>query len=138
MIKAMPAKAGRSAALLRRQECSRRDRAAAPSLRAAHPQLARLRVELCFQASADNIAPASQQHALYPPAAAFFKFPCPYLDCDGMFDLTAAVAAALGSDDHHNRGTLICSGQRAHDQLSGRSCGLCLTYQVIAEGHSTG
>ncbi len=77
-----------------RMDQLRRDRSAAEALRTAFPSLHQLRIELKFEGPFAN-TPTAQSHVLYPPARAFFGYPCPFADCDGHFDLREAVKAAL-------------------------------------------
>ena len=105
----------------------RRDRAAALTLRAAFPDVQQLRLE-----SMTSSAPAVQSHVLHPPALAFFVFLCPYADCDGGFDITPGVNAALTDPAHQAEGTLACSGVRPGDRGSRQPCQLRLTYTVTA------
>jgi hypothetical protein len=108
----------------------RRDRAAAPSLRAAFPSVQQLRLELKFASTTSNI-PASQSHVLHPPARAFFELPCPYADCDGQFDLTAAANAVLSNQPvAEAQGVLKCSGQRLDRRASRVPCELHLHYKL--------
>lgn len=109
----------------------RRDRAAAPTLRAVYPSLAQLRIELRFDGSGGTL-PVPQTHLLHPPARAFFVFPCPYADCDGQFDLAAAVSAALGGASLRTDGHMECAGQRAGGRASRRPCRLSLYYSITA------
>jgi hypothetical protein len=109
----------------------RRDRAAAPVVRATFPTVEQLRIELKFEAPGSS-APTPQSHLLYPPAPAFFEFPCPYWDCDGQFDLTGAVRAALADATHRAEGVLECQGSRICDRASRRPCLLRLCYEVAA------
>lgn len=108
----------------------RRERAAAPALRAALPAVELLHLELNFRASADT--PASQSHVLHPPAPAFFRFPCPYADCDGQFDLGSAVRTALEDPTHRSAGMLECTGSRSKNPTSKKPCQLHLDYIVTA------
>lgn len=110
-------------------ERMRRDRASAATLRAAFPNVELLRLELSFRAAAN--APTAQSHLLHPPARAFFRFPCPYADCDGQFDLASAVQAALADPAHQTQGRLECAGTRNHSD-SRRPCQLQLDYTVTA------
>jgi len=112
-------------------EQSRRDRAVAPVLRARFPTLEQLRIELKFEAATPS-APPPQSHVLYPPAHAFFKYPCPSWDCDGQFDLSQAVAAAMTHTTHRAEGAFECGGSRIGDRGSRRPCLLRLTYEVTA------
>lgn len=108
----------------------RRDRAAALVLRTAYPSVERLRLDLHFN-GARNV-PASQTHELHPPARAFFEFPCPFADCDGQFDLRAAVTAALSDGKRQVQGEMECTGARARDHASKQPCKLQLTYKITA------
>lgn len=96
-----------SSAVARQQRRDRlhRDRAAAVALRIAFPAVQHLRLELKFESSSAQV-PTLQSHTLHPPAQAFFEFQCPYADCDGHFDLTGAVDAALADPAHHAAGVL--------------------------------
>lgn len=125
-----------SAATLRqeRTERLRRARAAAQALRAAFPALEQLRLDMQFEGTTGNI-PTSQSHVLYPPARAFFTFPCPYADCDGEFDLTAAVDAALADPSHQVEGVLECRGERVGERASKQPCLLRLLHRITAICH---
>jgi len=114
-----------------RRDRLRDDRAAAPPLRVSFPTLRQLRLELQFEGSAPS-TPAQQSHVLHPPARAFFEFRCPYADCDGRFDLTGAVNAALADPAHRAEGALECAGKRARHIGSKQPCQLRLIYTVIA------
>ena len=114
-----------------RRDRLRDDRAAAPALRVAFPTLRQLRLELQFEGSAPS-TPAQQSHVLHPPARAFFEFPCPYADCDGRFDLTGPVNAALADPAHRAEGALECTGKRARHIGSKQPCELRLIYTVTA------
>jgi hypothetical protein len=109
----------------------RPDRATAQALRTAFPTVQHLRIELRFQGPASNV-PAAQSHVLYPPARAFFEYRCPYSDCDGQFDLDAAVKAALADPGHRAHGILGCRGSRGLDPTSRRLCPLELLYDITA------
>ncbi len=109
----------------------RRDRAAAPTLRAMFPAVQQLRLELRFEGSATTI-PVPQTHVLHPPARAYFVFPCPYADCDGHFDLAAAVNASVEESSPRAEGDLVCSGMRVSIHASRRPCQLHLHYVVTA------
>ncbi len=110
-----------------RAERLRRDRAATLTLRETFPAVQHLRLELKFEGVAANI-PVAQSHVLHPPAQAFFAFPCPHADCDGQFDLTAAVNAMLTSQAPAAEGMLKCSGQRLDRRASRIPCELFLHY----------
>ena len=109
----------------------RRDRAMAPELRAAFPAVRQLRIELKFEGPSSS-APTPQSHVLFPPARAFFEYPCPYSDCDGQFDLGGAVKAALADATHRAEGVLECRGSRGRDRASRGPCLLRLIYEVTA------
>jgi hypothetical protein len=114
-----------------RRDRLRRDRAAAPALREVHPAVLQLRLELLFGGSAYN-NPAPQSHTLHAPARAFFEFPCPYADCDGHFDLGAAVKTAVCDPTHRATGELRCSGKRAVRVGDKEPCLLHLGYTITA------
>lgn len=114
-----------------RRERLRRDRAAALALREAYPAVLQLRLDLLFQGHTLE-SPAPQSHTLHAPARAFFEFPCPYADCDGHFDLAAAVQAAVCDPLHSAAGELRCSGKRAVRVGDKESCQLLLGYTVTA------
>ena len=107
---------------------ARRNRAAAPQLRAAFPKVQQLRLELKFESKTTNI-PASQSHVLHPPARAFFELPCPYADCDGRFDLTSAVNLLLADRLSKGEGALTCQGHRPDRQVTRTACQLHLSYE---------
>jgi len=112
-----------------RRERMRRDRAAARVVCVAFPGVQELRLEFEFSGAGANV-PAGQAHVLHPPARAFFEFQCPYGDCDGRFDLTDAVDAALSNPRHRTMGTLECTGLRARDYVSKQTCALHLRYTI--------
>lgn len=112
-----------------RHDRLRRDRAAAQAIRLAFPSIVTLRLDLHFEGSEARV-PADQLHVLHPPARAFFEFPCPYADCDGQFNLAAAVATALGSTKKSAVGALECSGLRAKDHAGRQACKLQLHYTI--------
>jgi len=107
----------------------RRGRNAALAVHAAFPRVQRLRLEFSFEAPGSH-APAAQSHLLYPPAQAFFEFPCPRADCDGQFDLTAVVRSTVDDQTHASRGTIVCQGTRALNHGSRQPCCLHLVYAV--------
>ncbi len=88
-----------------------RDREAAPKLRTMFPVVEQLRVELSFEGDG-AVTPVPQSYVLHPPACAYFSFPCPYGDCDGRFELTAAVHAVVEDSSHLIEGVLDCAGSR--------------------------
>lgn len=114
-----------------RRDRLRRDRAAALAVREVFPAVQQLRLELAFQGTTST-TPATQSHTLHAPARAFFEFPCPYADCDGQFDLSAAVQAALADPKLRTTGELGCSGKRAVRLGAKQPCQLRLNYTVTA------
>jgi hypothetical protein len=115
-----------------RRERLRRDRAAALALREAFPAVQQLRLELLFESANSATTPAPQSHTLHGPARAFFEFPCPYADCDGHFDLSDPVRAALADPARRATGMLGCSGKRTVRVGAKDSCQLRLSYTVTA------
>ena len=126
LAQATKASAGRD-----RAERMRRDRAAAQMLRTLFPAVEQLSLEFEFESSTAN-TPAYQAHQMHPPARAFFKFPCPFADCDGGFDLAGPVDTALGSSGRTSHGSLRCSGHRAGASASRQPCELQLNYAIRA------
>lgn len=120
-----------AAARQERAERLRRDRTAAQALSSAFPSVQRLRFDMQFEGTAAD-TPTPQSHVLYPPARAFFAFPCPRTNCDGQFDLTAAVNTALTDRSPGAEGILQCSGARIVDRASRQPCLLCLQYRITA------
>ncbi|MGH8285998.1 MAG: hypothetical protein ACRETT_09550 [Steroidobacteraceae bacterium] len=112
-----------------RRERLRRERSAAQPLRVAYPQIARLRLQLNFR-DGSALPPAAQSHILHPPAPAFFRFPCPFSDCDGQFDLGAPVAEIASKAGRQASHGVTCQGVRARDRLTGHQCGLKLDYTI--------
>jgi hypothetical protein len=121
------ARAGRSDRL-------RRERADAKTLRSVFPTLQELRLDMQFQGTAAN-NPTPYSHLLYPPAPAFFIFPCPHADCDGQFDLTAAINAAIAAGLHRAEGELTCSGARIGDRGARQPCQLHILHTITATYH---
>ena len=109
----------------------RRDREAAPKLRAMFPAVEQLRFELSFEGGTVS-TPVPQSHVLHPPSRAYFSFPCPYADCDGRFELAAAVRAAVEDPSHRIEGVLECAGSRASDFASKPPCQLRLHFTLTA------
>jgi hypothetical protein len=115
-----------------RREILRRERAAAPNLRAAYPLVAQLRMNLKF-ADGSALPPASQLHILHPPAPAFFRFCCPFADCDGQFDLSGPVATMLSASQRTLALSLRCEGTRARDRQVRQPCELQGEFTIDAE-----
>ena len=124
-----------SAAAAREERAGRlrRDRAAAQTVGSAFPALQQLRLDMEFECpGARANIPAAQSHVLHPPARAYFTFACPYADCDGQFDLTETVNAALSDRSHHAEGVSQCSGERVGSGASRQPCVLRLLHTVTA------
>lgn len=117
-----------------RRERLRRSRATALALREVFPSVQQLRLDLCFRGPGAT-TPATQSHTLHPAARAFFEFPCPYADCDGEFDLGAAVGAAVADPAHRTEGELECRGKRAVRLGATEHCRLSLAYTVTVLPH---
>lgn len=113
------------------RERLRRGRATSLALRQVFPTVQQLRLELLFR-SPHSASPATQAHTLHAAARAFFEFSCPYADCDGQFDLSTAVQAALADPAHHATGELACSGKRPVGVGESELCRLHLNYTVTA------
>ncbi len=115
------------------RERHRRDRARTPILRARFPQFGQVRLEFDFQ-DQGPFTPAPQVAVLHPPAPAYFVFPCPYSDCDGEFDLSAAIETMAKAEKARCAGTMRCAGHRRVEHTAGAPCALTLAFQVAAKG----
>jgi hypothetical protein len=109
-----------------------RARAAARTLRSAFPGVAQIRVDLTFRDTA-ALSPGGQSHALHPGARAFFEFLCPHADCNGTFDLTAAVHSVMTDASSRAQGTLDCKGTRPRRDLMKGPCGVSVRYSIVAQ-----
>lgn len=114
-----------------RRDRLRNSRATALALRDVFPAVQQLRLDLLFRSPGPS-TPAMQSHTLHAAARAFFEFPCPYADCDGQFDLSTAVQAALADPTHKTTGELECAGKRAVGVGESELCRLHLSYTVAA------
>jgi hypothetical protein len=114
-----------------RRERLRRDRATALALREVFPAVQHLRLEFVFLGPGPS-TPAMQSHTLHRAARAFFEFPCPYADCNGQFDLSHAVKAALADPSQRATGELECVGERPARVGAREVCRLRLSYTVTA------
>jgi hypothetical protein len=115
-----------------RKERLRKARDAAATLRSAFPKATLVNIELQFLPAT---APphAAQSFVMYPAARAFFEYPCPYGDCDGIYELGAAAAQALGGENSAVSGTLECGGLRSRDGLQRQPCGLAMSYTITTK-----
>jgi hypothetical protein len=109
-----------------------RDRSVARTLRNAFPGVERIRVDLTFRDTA-ALYPGAQSHAVYPAARAFFEFLCPHADCDGTFDLTAAVRSVITDASAQTDGTLDCKGTRPRPGMAKGPCGVSVRYAIVAK-----
>ena len=114
-----------------RRDRLKRERAAAPALREVYPTVQQLQLEIVFH-NATSHDPAPQSHTLHPSARAFFEFSCPYADCDGHFDLGAAVVAAILDPRGRAAGERGCSGRRAARVGENEACQLRMGYKISA------
>jgi len=98
-------------------------------MRNAYPRIEQLRVRLEFR-DGSALPPAAQYHVLHPPARAFFRFPCPFADCDGQFDLAEPIGHVVSKEARKLTRSLDCQGVRARDRLTGKPCGLHLEFTI--------
>jgi hypothetical protein len=128
-------------AVLRREQMLAQG-ARAAALRRAYPDVGQLRIELTFKDLSDH-TPSPQLHTLYPAAPAFFRFVCPCADCDGDFDLTAAVTNLLEAVPGRKRtaasvsGQMSCQGIRLRDRVGSKACSMELNYKLVSAPRST-
>jgi hypothetical protein len=115
-----------------RAERLRQGRATALLLREMCPGATQIAVHLQFLG---DQAPshADQSFVLYPGARAYFGFPCPYGDCDGIYDLTQAAQSILQDPVPRATGILECSGVRSRRRVPRQPCGLKVSYTVSAQ-----
>ena len=114
-----------------RREQSRRRRAAAPALGSLFPAVGQVSVQLRFLDEVEH-SPVAQLHMVYPPAPAYFEFPCPYGDCDGAFDLNEIARELLRESLQSAEGTLVCPGSRTGAALTRQPCSLRAAYRITA------
>jgi hypothetical protein len=95
------------------------------------PVVEQLRFDLSFEGGG-TVTPVPQSHVLHPPARAYFSVPCPYADCNGRFELGAAVSAAVADPSHRVEGVLECTGSRVSDFRSTPLCQLRLHFTLTA------
>lgn len=112
-----------------RADQMRKRRADSGTLREVSPETASVNVQLDFLPSS---APphAAQSFVLYPAARAFFEYPCPYGDCDGVYDFSAEAKRVLGHEKKNATGTVECSGMRSRDGSQKQACGLRVSYRI--------
>jgi hypothetical protein len=73
---------------------------------------------------------APQAFQLYPTAQAFFSYPCPHGDCDGIYDLEAEARRILSRDETSVSGVIECIGVRSRNGLQRQPCGLHVSYTI--------
>jgi hypothetical protein len=110
------------------RERQKRERAAAPVLRTLFPGLATLQLEFEFSDNTEFL-PSPQVAVMHPPARAYFRFACPYSDCDGEFDLAGPINLLVNAQQPRERGQLRCTGTRH----GGAQCTLNLEYAISAQ-----
>jgi hypothetical protein len=115
-----------------REERLRIGRTAAQPLRSVFPNAAIVNVQLRFLPETAPLH-AAQTFALYPGAKAYFAYPCPYGDCDGIYDLASEANRALSGDKSRVTGTLECAGVRSREGLQKQPCGLRVSYTITAK-----
>lgn len=118
-----------------REERLRAGRAAAPALRSVAPGAALVNVHLRFLPATAPLH-AAQSFVLYPAAKAFFSYPCPYGDCDGVYDLDSEARRVLTGEKGRVTGTLECAGVRSREGLQRQPCGLRVSYTITVNHDS--
>lgn len=115
-----------------REERLRTARASAQPLRAVSPTTAFVSVQLRFVPALEPLH-AAQSFVLYPAAKACFAYPCPYGDCDGIYDLAAEASRTLSGEKSRVTGVSECAGTRSRDGLQRQPCGLRMSYTISAK-----
>jgi hypothetical protein len=108
------------------------DRQQAPTMRGRFAAISKLQIDLSFSGSS-RATPSAQLHSFYPPARAFFRFACPYSDCDGEFDLTAnVVKLAEGPPGARvDSGRMSCPGVHYRDSTTAAPCSLAVVWRLV-------
>lgn len=106
-------------------------RAAAVKLDAVRPGLESVDVELRFE-PVDGLAHADQLFSLFPAAKAYFVYPCPFGDCDGLYDLQSRVLTALEGKKSSASDSLKCTGARIRNGVPGSACELQMSFTIQA------
>jgi hypothetical protein len=115
-----------------REQRLRQIRTVAQTLRSACPSISLVTVKLDFLADA-TLTHAAQSFSLYPSARAVFCYPCPYGDCDGIYDLSAEADQALNRQKPRVTGISRCSGTRSRIGQPKTGCGLSVRYTISAK-----
>jgi hypothetical protein len=119
----------KSAAPTSRHERLRQARLAASRISSAYPAVLQICLKLEFQDESRSLA--EQMHQLNGPSQAFFRFPCPHGDCEGIFDLDSAIAGLVSSAADEAVDRIRCGGmRRARVQ---HPCGVQLEYRISVE-----
>lgn len=131
-MKISPRKAANPAA--QRRIDLQADRAKTSSVRDAFPEVGVIHIHLGF--SEPHPPPSPQLHSMYPAASAFFRFACPCIDCDGEFDLAAAVVELASAGAPAKRtarsvtGRSHCAGVHWRDSNHSEPCRIEMNYRV--------
>ena len=112
------------------------DRARAQPMRELFPQVEKIDVELRFT-DRNTFSHSPQCHTMHPGAAAFFRFACPCVGCDGDFDLGPQVRQAVAEAAGPRRpqgiaGRLECTGNLVRFPGGPGPCQLALDYRVTS------
>lgn len=117
-----------------REQRLRQIRAGAQTLRSTCPGARLVTVQLDFLTdAAQTPAAAAQSFVLYPGARAVFCYPCPYGDCDGIYDLSSEADKTLNRQAPRATGISHCCGTRSQIALPKRCCGLRVRYTIVAK-----
>lgn len=109
------------------------DRLQAPTMRARFANIAKLQIDLTF-AGTSRPPPSPQSHCFFPPARAFFRFACPCSECDGEFDLSAAVAELAEVKRPSARtgsGRMACEGVHFRERATAAPCPMALNWRLV-------
>ena len=107
-------------------------RLTAPLLRDLQASAACVSVQLTF-AGDTRLAPETRSFAVYPPARAYFVYPCAFGDCDGQHDLDDVVRGLLRSGVTQASGERQCPGHKPGGAEQGPPCRLGLTYAISVQ-----
>ena len=114
-----------------REQRLRQIRTVAQTLRNACPSATLVTVKLDFLADASQTH-AAQSFVLYPGARAVFCYPCPYGDCDGIYDLTTEADQTLKQQKTRVTGISRCCGSRSRLSQP-KTCGLSVRYTIVTK-----
>jgi hypothetical protein len=115
-----------------RDERLRQMRAGAQTLRSTCPSASLVNVQLDFLSGAGQTH-AAQSFVLYPGARAVFCYPCPYGDCDGIYDLSSEADQTLNRQRPRVTGISSCRGTRSRTLQPTTCCGLSVRYTIVAK-----